>query len=135
MNKYAAQKIAQEYHSLGIKLAFEQAGIKLAEPKAKPKMDKNYRLGEGVERGAVSQAISDAGFSAAPYTASKGDTPQRILKDLAGKHNMSEAAFKSKTKSVGDRMMHFNQGLQRGGDSATAFNLPSSKSPGIRKRK
>jgi hypothetical protein len=35
MNKYAAEKIAQEYYTMGIKLAFAQAGIKLAEPKKK----------------------------------------------------------------------------------------------------
>lgn len=32
MNKHAAQKIAQEYYAIGVKLAFEQAGIKLADP-------------------------------------------------------------------------------------------------------
>ena len=121
MNKYAAQKIAQEYHSLGIKLAFEQAGIKVSAPK---QMDKKYRLGSEAEEAAYTETLGDAGISIVPFDPSKAPRGDDGRKAIADKYDVPVSEMDKKILPLMNRQMNFHAGLQRGGDPVTAFNLP-----------
>lgn len=109
MNKYAAEKIAQEYYALGVQYALKNAGLlKTAEPRS---------LLNRIEMDAFADATK--GYTGVPYR-----NPR--LRDVARKYDMTMDDIKKidrKGEAAVERAGDFARALGEN-NSAKAFGLP-----------
>ncbi len=109
MNKYAAEKIAQQYYALGIQYALQNAGlIKTADP-----------ILDYVKKDAYGDASKAQGINAHPFR-------EASLEDIARKYDMDKYEIKNKfTRGLdaAERSVDFGRALGEN-NSAKAFGLP-----------